>query len=61
MTRFKCVMISRVDVEVELPDKTYYNHSILDKAIKEKYGDELKDMLMGKAYMEHFDRIKVKE
>lgn len=54
-------MISRVDVEVELPDKTYYNHSILDKAIKEKYGDELKDMLMGKAYMEHFDRIKVKE
>lgn len=58
MTRFKCAMISRVEVEVEIPDGTYYNHSVLDKAIKEKYGDKLADMMAEKAYMEHFMRVK---
>ena len=41
MTRFICAMISRVEVEVEIPDGTYYNHSVLDKAVKERYGDKL--------------------
>lgn len=58
MTKFKCVMISRVEVEVEIPDGTYYNHSVLDKAIKDKYGGELAGMLMEKSYMEHFTRVK---
>ena len=58
MTKFNCVMISRVEVEVEIPDGTYYNHAILDKAIKEKYGDELVKMLAEKMYMEHFTRVK---
>ena len=58
MTRFICAMISRVEVEVEIPDGTYYNHSVLDKAIKEKYGDKLADMMAEKAYMEHFTRVK---
>ena len=55
MTRFKCAMISRVEVEV---DGTYYNHSILDKAVKERYGDKLAEMMAGKAYMEHFTRVR---
>ena len=58
MTRFKCAMISRVEVEVEIPDGTYYNHGVLDRAIKEKYGDQLAEMMAGKAYMEHFTRVK---
>lgn len=58
MTRFKCAMISRVEVEVEIPDGTYYNHSVLDKAIKEKYGDRLAEMMAEKAYMEHFTRVR---
>ena len=58
MTKFNCVMISRVEVEVEIPDGTYYSHNILDKAVKEKYGDELVKMLAGKMYMEHFTRLK---
>ena len=58
MTKFNCVMVSRVEVEVEIPDGTYYNHNILDKAVKEKYGDELVKMLAGKMYMEHFTRVK---
>ena len=58
MTRFKCAMISRVEVEVEIPDRTYYNHSILDKAVKERYGDKLAEMMAGKAYMEHFMRVR---
>lgn len=58
MTRFKCAMISRVEVEVEIPDGTYYNHSILDKAVKERYGDKLAEMMAGKAYMEHFTRVR---
>lgn len=58
MTKFNCVMISRVEVEVEIPDGTYYNHAVLDKAIKEKYGDELVKMLAEKMYMEHFTRVK---
>lgn len=58
MTRFKCAMISRVEVEVEIPDGTYYNHSILDKAVRERYGDKLAEMMAGKAYMEHFTRVK---
>ena len=45
MTRFRCAMISRVEVEVEIPDGTYYNHNILDKAIKERYGDKLTEMM----------------
>ena len=58
MTRFKCAMISRVEVEVEIPDGTYYKHSVLDKAIKERYGDKLAEMMAEKAYMEHFTRVK---
>ena len=45
MTRFICAMISRVEVEVEIPDGTYYNHSVLDKAVKAKCGDKLADMM----------------
>jgi hypothetical protein len=58
MTRFKCAMISRVEVEVEIPDGTYYNHSVLDKAIKERYGDKLADMMAEKVHMEHFTRVR---
>ena len=58
MTRFRCAMISRVEVEVEIPDGTYYNHNILDKAIKERYGDKLTEMMAEKAYMEHFTRVR---
>ena len=56
--KFKCVMISRVEVDVDIPDGTYYNHGVLDEAVKEKYGDDLAGMLMGKAYMEHFTRVR---
>ena len=56
--KFKCIMISRVECEVELPDGTYYNHSVLDDAVKAKYGDELHGMLAEKAYMEHFTRVR---
>lgn len=56
--RFECIMISRVPVEVELPDGTYYDHSILDEAVKKKCGDTLGDMLVDRSYMEHFKRLK---
>ena len=58
MTKFKCVMISRVECEVEIPDGTYYNHGVLDYAVKKRYGGELARMLMDKAYMEHFTRVR---
>ena len=58
MTKFKCVMISRVEVDVDIPDGAYYNHSGLDDAGKKRYGEELAGMLMDKAYMEHFTRVK---
>ena len=58
MTKFKCVMISRVEVDVDIPDGTYYNHSVLDEAVKKRYGEDLAEMLMDKAYMEHFTRVK---
>ena len=58
MTRFICAMISRIEVEVEIPDGTYYNHSILDKAIKERYGDRLTEMMAEKVHMEHFTRVR---
>ena len=58
MTRFKCAMISRVEVEVEIPDGAYYNHSVLDKAIKERYGDRLAEMIAEKVHMEHFTRVR---
>ena len=38
MTKFKCVMISRVEVDVDIPDGTYYNHGVLDYAVKKRYG-----------------------
>ena len=56
--KFKCVMISRVEVDVEIPDGTYYNHSVLDEAVKNTYGGDLAGMLMDKAYMEQFTRVK---
>lgn len=56
--KFKCVMISRVEVDVEIPDGTYYNHGVLDEAVKKRYGGELAEMLMGKVYMEHFTKVK---
>lgn len=56
--KFKCAMISRVEVEVGIPDGTYYSHLVLDKAIKEKYGDKLAGMMMEKAYMEHFTKVR---
>lgn len=40
------------------PDGTYYNHSVLDKAIKERYGDRLAEMMAEKAYMEHFTKVR---
>ena len=58
MIKFKCVMISRVEVDVEIPDGTYYNHSVLDEAVKKRYGEDLAGMLMREAYMEHFTRVK---
>ena len=58
MTKFKCVMISRVECEVEIPDGTYYNHSVLDETVKKRYGEDLAGMLMDKAYMEHFTKVK---
>ena len=58
MTKFKCVMISRVEIDVDIPDGTYYNHSVLDEAVKKRYGEDLAGMLMDKAYMEHFTRVK---
>ena len=58
MTKFKCVMISRVEVDVDIPDGTYYNHGVLDEAVKKRYGEDLAGMLMGKAYMEHFTKVK---
>lgn len=58
MTKFKCVMISRVEVDVDIPDGTYYNHCVLDYAVKKRYGEDLAGMLMDNAYMEHFMRVK---
>lgn len=58
MTKFKCVMISRVEVDVEIPDGTYYNHCVLDYAVKKRYGEDLAGMLMDNAYMEHFTKVK---
>lgn len=58
MTKFKCVMISRVEVDVDIPDGTYYNHCVLDYAVKKRYGEDLAGMLMDNAYMEHFTRVK---
>ena len=58
MTKFKCVMISRVEVDVDIPDGAYYNHSVLDEAVKKGYGEDLAGMLMDKAYMEHFTKVK---
>ena len=58
MTKFNCVMISRVEVEVEIPDGTNYCLTIVDKAVKKKYGDELVKMLAEKMYMEHFTKVK---
>ena len=58
MTKFKCVMISRVEVDVDIPDGAYYNHGVLDEAVKKRYGEDLAGMLMGKAYMEHYTRVK---
>ncbi len=54
--RFDCVVISRVTVEVEIPDGQYYDHMILDKAVHDKLGDQLKDMLLKKAYMQHYSK-----
>lgn len=56
--KFKCVMISRVEVDVDIPDGTYYNHCVLDYAVKKRYGEDLAGMLMDNAYMEHFTRVK---
>ena len=56
--KFKCVMISRVEVDVEIPDGTYYNHCVLDYAVKKRYGEDLAGMLMDNAYMEHFTKVK---
>ena len=56
--KFKCVMISRVEVDVEIPDGTYYNHCVLDYAVKKRYGEDLAGMLIDNAYMEHFTRVK---
>lgn len=59
MIKFNCIMIARVPVEVEIPDHVYYNHNILDAAIREKYGDEqLSKMLLEKSYMEHYTRLR---
>ena len=59
MIKFNCIMIARVPVEVEIPDDVYYNHNILDAAIREKYGDEqLSKMLLEKSYMEHYTRLR---
>ena len=58
MTKFKCVMISRVEVDVDIPDGTYYNHCVLDYAVKKRYGEDLAGMLMDNAYMEHFTKVK---
>ena len=54
--RFDCVVISRVTVEVEIPDGQYYDHMILDKAVHDKLGDQLKDMLLKEAYMQHYSK-----
>ena len=56
--KFECIMIARVPVEIELPDGTYYNHSVLDEAVRKEYGDQLPQMLYDKSYMEHFTRIR---
>ena len=58
MTKFKYVMISRIEVDVDIPDGAYYNHGVLDDAVKKRYGEDLAGMLMDKAYMEHFTRVK---
>ena len=58
MSKFKCVMSSRVEVEVEIPDGTNCSLTIVDKAIKKKYGDELVKMLAEKMYVEHFTKVK---
>ena len=58
MTKFKCVMISRVEVDVDIPDGAYYNHSVLDDAVKKRYGEDLAGRLMDKENKEHFTRVK---
>ena len=55
--KFKCRYTSCIEVDVDLPDGTYYDRSILEgELLKQHTPDEIKEMLYSKLQLVHFSK-----
>lgn len=55
--KFKCRYTSCIEVDIDLPDGTYYDRRILEGELLKQYtSDEIKEMLYSKLQLVHFSK-----
>lgn len=55
--RFKCRYTSCIEVDIDLPDGTYYDRRILEEELLNQHTpDEIKEMLYSKLQLVHFSK-----